>query len=342
MATEIDYPTISEIEQTRHEIAPYIVQTPVWPWHEMLLTEHVGTDTSVNVKLELFQYTGTFKPRGALANALRLSRDQLARGLTAVSAGNHAIAVSYAAALLQSSAKVVMPKSANPVRVQKCRRYGADVVLVDDVSQAFDKVNEIERAEGRYFVHPFDGKATVSGTATVGFEWHMQAPQLDAVIVPIGGGGLCAGIATAIKQLNSRCQVYGVEPEGADTMFRSLAAGSPQTISHVRTIADSLGAPYATEYCMRLCERFVDEVVLISDNEMRRAMGLLFHSLKLAVEPAGAAATAALCGPLRSRLAGRSVGLLICGTNIDVRSFTDQVIEPQDSTNEKSSPVGEL
>jgi threonine dehydratase len=194
-------------------------------------------------------------------------------------------------------------------------------MLTDDVSKAFDEVRRIEREEGRYFVHPFEGVQTILGTATVGLEWGQQVTKLDAVIVPIGGGGLCAGIATAIKQLQPNCEVYGVEPEGADTMYRSLQAGSPQAIEKVQTIADSLGAPYAAPYSMGLCQKFVDEVVLISDDEMRRAMGLLFDSMKLAVEPAGAAATAALCGPLLDRLRGKRVGIIVCGTNIDIVTF---------------------
>jgi threonine dehydratase len=164
----------------------------------------------------------------------------------------------------------------------------------------------------------------VLGTATVGLELGRQVPDLDAVIVPIGGGGLCAGVATAIKLQQPRCRVFGVEPEGADTMHRSFAAGEPQSIDRVRTIADSLGAPHAAPYTFGLCRRHVDELVMIDDDAMRRSMALLFRGMKLAVEPAGAAATAALCGPLRERLSGRRVGVVVCGTNIDVGTFAAQ------------------
>ncbi len=187
-------------------------------------------------------------------------------------------------------------------------------------------MQQIEAEEGRVAVHPFEGPLTALGTATVGLEFMEQAPDLDAVIIPIGGGGLCAGMATAIKQLNPRCAVYGVEPEGADTMRRSFAAGTPQAIDTVRTIADSLGAPYALPYSFDLCRRHVDELVLIDDEAIRRAMGLLFSDMKLAVEPAGAAATAALCGPLRERLQGGRVGLIVCGANIDLASFSGQAL----------------
>jgi threonine dehydratase len=215
-----------------------------------------------------------------------------------------------------------MPKSANAFRVEGCRGFGADVELVDDVHKAFDRVHEIERTEGRTFVHPFEGPKTALGTATVGLEICEQVPDLDAVVVPIGGGGLCAGVALAVKLLRPQARVYGVEPEGADSMRRSLAAGSPQAIEAVRTIADSLGAPHAAPYSFDLCRRFMDELVIVDDDALRAAMLLLFRSAKLAVEPAGAAATAALCGPLREKLRGKSVVLIVCGANIDAAGFS--------------------
>jgi threonine dehydratase len=194
-------------------------------------------------------------------------------------------------------------------------------VLVDDVQQAFARVQQIHHEEGRAFVHPFEGPLTALGTATLGLELCQQVPDLDAIIVPIGGGGLCAGMAAAVKQLQPRCQVYAVEPTGANSMYLSFQADSPQPVDQVRTIADSLGAPYALPYSFELCRHYVDDLVLIDDDAMRRAMGLLYSSMKLAVEPAGAAATAALCGPLRARLVGKRVGVLVCGSNIDLESF---------------------
>jgi threonine dehydratase len=298
-----------------------VVATPVRRWEGPALESAVGPRTQVFLKEELFQRTGSFKPRGALAVMLDLAPDALARGVTAVSAGNHAMAVAYAAHTLGTTAKVVMPRSANPFRVQGCQDLGAEVELVQDVHVAFDRVHEIERTEGRTFVHPFEGPKTALGTATVGLELMEDVPDLDAVVVPIGGGGLCAGVASAVKLARPRCAVYGVEPEGADTMRRSFAAGSPQAIDAVRTIADSLGAPHAAPYSFGLCRRYVDDLVVVDDDALRRAMLLLFTSAKLAVEPAGAAATAALCGPLRERLEGRRVGLIVCGANIDATTF---------------------
>lgn len=316
-----DLPTLGAIRETRARLGDLVLTTPVRPWDDPLLAAAVGDGTQVFLKEELFQRTGTFKPRGALAVMLDLAPDVQARGVTAVSAGNHAMAVAYAARVLGTTAKVVMPKTASPFRVARCRELGAEVELVEDVHRAFARVDEIVAAEGRTFVHPFEGPRTALGTATLGLELMEQVAGLDAVIVPIGGGGLCAGVAAAVKLTRPECRVFGVEPEGADSMHRSFEAGAPRSIDRVRTIADSLGAPHAAPYSFDLCRRYVDELVLVSDDALRRAMLLLFASAKLAVEPAGAAATAALCGPLRDKLQGRRVGLIVCGANIDAATF---------------------
>lgn len=319
-------PTVEAIRAARERLGERVRETPVWAWRGREIEAAAGADTQVFLKMELFQYGGTFKPRGALLNAMALSQDALRRGVVAVSAGNHAIAVAFAAHSVGTSARVVMSKAANPARVALCRAWGADVVLAEDTHDAFERVKRIESAEGRTFIHPFEGELTVLGTATVGLEWCRQIERLDAVIVPIGGGGLCAGIATAVKQMQPQCMVFGVEPEGADSMHRSFAAGSPQAIDRIDTIADSLGAPHAAPYSFGLCRRFVDGLVKVDDAALRRAMGLLFADMKLAVEPAAAAATAALCGPLRERLDGKRVGVILCGSNMDLATFASQAI----------------
>jgi threonine dehydratase len=313
--------TIEHIRTTRQKIDPYIVETPVWHWNNREIRTEIGENIQVYLKLELFQYTGSFKPRGALSVMLDLSPQALQRGVTAVSAGNHAIAVAYAAEILGKSAKVVMPKTANPARIATCQAYGAEVDLVDNVVVAFDRVHQIEKEEGRSFVHPFEGPLTALGTATVGLELCSQAPDLEAVIVPVGGGGLCAGIAAAVKLIKPGCLVFGVEPEGADTMHRSFASGHPESIEKVVTIADSLGSPRAEPYSFELCRQNLDGLAMVNDDELRRAMYLMFRGMRLAVEPAGAAALAALCGPLKIRLQGKRVGLIVSGTNIDAGTF---------------------
>jgi len=318
---DIRIPTPRDIEKAREKLGDRVRRTPVWEWKSDVANQLLGKGTNIFLKLELFQYAGSFKPRGALMNMLDLSEEELQNGVTAVSAGNHAIAVAYAAKSLGTTAKVVMPKTANQFRVDKCKSHGATVELVDDVHIAFERVKEIEQEENRVFIHPFEGEKIALGTATVGLELYQDAPNLDAVIVPIGGGGLCAGISTAIKQMNPDCKIYGVEPAGADSMSKSLEAGRPVEIDKVDTIADSLGSPHAAPYSFGLCQRFVDEVVTVTDLKLAQMMRIMFEEMKLAVEPAGASAMAGAVGPLAEKVVGKNVGIIVCGTNIDTQSF---------------------
>jgi threonine dehydratase len=317
-------PTIDAVRALRSSLGDSIWTTPLLRCAgiELALDNH----TQVWGKLEFLQRTGTFKARGALANLHALSREQLDRGVTAVSAGNHAIATAFAARELGSTAKVVMTGSANPYRIKACQSYGGEVVVVDDVHEAFEVAGRIEKEEGRYFVHPFEGPAVATGTGTVGLEICDQLEDFDALIVPIGGGGLMAGIANAVRQLRPSVEIIGVEPVGANTMRLSFDAGEPRAIDRVRTIADSLGAPYALPYSFELCRSNVDRLVEVDDLELRKSMGFLFQRMKFAVEPACAASTATLMGPLRDALAGKRVVLVFCGSNIDWNTFAEQVI----------------
>jgi threonine dehydratase len=301
--------TLHAIKEARLLLGDRVVTTPV-----------VESASGVTLKLELFQRTGSFKARGALLNMLHLNEQARKRGVTAISAGNHAVAVAYAAHTLGVPARVVMLQTANPFRVRAARDYGAEVEFAENGQRGFERVRELEE-EGFAFIHPFDGMLTVTGTATVGLELTEQVAPLDAVVVPIGGGGLCAGVASAIKLSWPACSVFGVEPEGADSMRRSFAAGKPMAIERLDTIADSLGAPYATQMTFEMCRDHVDDLVIVNDDQLRAAMRAMFEECKLAVEPAGAAAMAALSGPLRERLRGKRVGLIVCGSNIDLESY---------------------
>ena len=318
-------PSLPEIEDAVETLAGRIVLTPVAALASDRIRAHLPPDSQVAIKLELFQHAGSFKARAALLHVDRLDEKARRRGVTAVSAGNHALAVSWAASRGGVSAKVVMPRTADPVRIAGCKALGGEVVLVEDVQAAFAAMERIVETEGRYAIHPFEGRTTALGTATLGLELMRQLPDLEAVVVPIGGGGLIAGMSVAIKQIAPACVVIGVEPEGADSMHRSFAAGSPQAIAKVATIADSLGAPFALPYSFGLARAHVDELVRIDDDAMTMAMALLYDSLKIAAEPAAAAATAALMGPLRERLAGRRIGVIACGSNIGERAFADYV-----------------
>ncbi|MFX1672429.1 threonine/serine dehydratase [Paraburkholderia sp. A2WS-5] len=314
-------PTLDEIASQHFMLAPWVLRTPVFDRHDL---PSLG-GTHVNFKFELLQASGSFKVRGAFTHLLALSAAQRSAGVTCVSGGNHAIAVAYAAKRLGIGVKVVLFRTVSEARVEQCRRLGAEIVRANDNREAFEIVRRIEAEEGRYFVHPFNGCRTVLGTATLGYEWATQAPDLDAVIVPIGGGGLAAGVATALRLANPRVRVYGVEPEGADVMSRSFAANHTVRMTHMQTIADSLMSPHTEQYSYTLCRRHVERVVTVSDDALRTAMRLLFDELKLAVEPACATATAGLYGPLRDTLEGKRVGVLLCGTNTDPQRFSEQI-----------------
>jgi threonine dehydratase len=314
-------PTIAQIEAALAALQPYLVETPAHAWEGAELSDLMGCDTRVMVKLELLQRTGSFKPRGALTTMLRLTEEQLRRGVTAVSSGNHAIATAFAARKLGTSAKVVMLRSANPARVNLCRSFGAEIVIAPSGTEGFALAEQLAVREGRSLIHPYEGASVTLGTATLGLEFSPQAGELDAIIIPIGGGGLCAGVAAAMKQLQPNCRVYGVEPRGADVMHRSLAAGKPMPSPPIATIADSLGAPFTCPHTFELCRRYVDSMVLVDDDEIRFAMTLIFRELKFAVEPSAAAATAALIGPLRNLLRGKKVGVILCGANIDFQTY---------------------
>jgi threonine dehydratase len=318
--------TLAEIRAARTLLGDRIVRTPVVPLAGPAVESALAPGTQALLKLELFQHTGSFKARGALVNALSLGEAERARGICAISAGNHAIAAAYAARAVGASAKIVMKEGANPFRVAECRRYGGEIVFEADFHAAFRRVEEIRATEGRTLIHPFEGLLTALGTATLGLEFIEQAPDLEAVIVPVGGGGLAAGLATAIRLVKPDCRVFGVEPFGADTMYRSFAAGSPQAIDRIDTIADSLGAPYALPISYALCRASLEEIVRIEDAEMVEAMRFLAAHARLAVEPAGAAATAALLGPLKARLAGRRVGLVVCGSNISAEAYAHLIV----------------
>jgi threonine dehydratase len=315
-------PSIEAIVALSEKLQSQIVRTPVIRC--AALEELAGDGTKILGKLEFLQHTGTFKARGALAVVSSLGAEQRAAGVTAVSAGNHAIATAFAAHAVGTSAKIVMISTANPARVAACRRYGAELVLVDDIHKAFDEAESIQRDEGRYFVHPFEGQEIATGTGTVGLEICEQCDDFDAVVVPVGGGGLIGGVSNAIKQLRPGSEIIGVEPVGADSMHRSFAAGAPRSIEKVATIADSLGAPFAMPYSYALCRQNVDRLTLVDDPQLRSAMALLYEKMKLAIEPACAASTAALFGPLRESLRGKTVLLVFCGSNIDWRTFAAQ------------------
>lgn len=320
LTPDIQALSLEAIRANTASLSDIIRRTPCLTLDSGLMARVLGGGAAV-LKLECFQHTGTFKARGALSVARSLDADQRARGITAASAGNHAIAAAWAARQIGASAKVVIQSNANPFRVALARAEGADVVMKAPGAETFAEAERLVRDEGRTFIHPFEGALTSLGTAGVGLELMQDAPDLDAVVVSIGGGGLASGIAAAVKQINPACKVYGVEPEGAAGMHASLVSGAPVQLEQVMTIADSLGAPMALPLGHALCAAYLDDIVLLDDDNICAGMVAFQQEAKLAVEPAAGAALAAVMGPLRARLQGMRVGVIVCGANIDTDSY---------------------
>jgi len=308
--------SLTEIEQCADRLQGQVIRTPSVEYGGELPNGLEGR--RLTFKMELLQTGGSFKLRGALNNVNQLPDGT--PGITAFSAGNHAIAVSIAGKLKGLPVTVVMPKSANPYRVQRCRDAGAEVLFGNDIGELVGKVEDLRTERGLHLVHPFESWQTVEGTATVGLELMRDVPDLDVVLVPVGGGGLIAGVATAVKAINPNCRVIGIEPTGARGMAASLAAGKPLPEVPVNTIADSLGAPLHLPITFGLVQANVDEMVQVDEQAMRDAMRWMFTSLKLAVEPACASTIAALMGPLNGLAADR-IGIIACGTNIDFDTY---------------------
>lgn len=249
---------------------------------------------NVFLKAELFQRTGSFKPRGALNKLSALTADERSSGVITWSAGNHAQAVAYAAALEGIDCLVVMSRGANPLKVAATLGYGAEVDLeAPSHGEAYNRLLELIDETGRTFVHPFDDPFVMAGQGTVGLEVVRDVPDVDLVVVPVGGGGLISGIATAVKSTRPDARVVGVEPEGSTAMSSALAAGEVVWVES-QTIADGLAPPFAGERALAVCRERVDEIVLVTEQEIAEAMRFLYTRAKLACEPAGAAAVAAL------------------------------------------------
>ena len=313
-------PTLDEIVAAKTEVQADLIETPVLPLKSARWDGLLPAGAEVAVKLELFQQAGSFKARGALLGIRHLDADQRAAGVVAASGGNHALGVSWAAKAAGVDALIAMPKATDPARIAGCEALGATVTLHDDMAAAFAAMNEAAAA-GRALMHPFEADHMILGSATCGYEYATQTPQIDTYVIPIGGGGMISGMACAIKQMNPAATVIGVEPYGADSMSQSFAAGEAVRIEKVATIADSLGAPLAMPLTFGVARTYVDRIVKIEDREMLTAMDVYQQNLRITAEPACAASLAAILGPLKDDLAGRQVGIIACGSNISLERY---------------------
>lgn len=274
--------------------------------------------TSLLFKAESFQKTGSFKPRGVLNKIASLSPDERKRGLITASAGNHAQAVAWAAASEGLPSTVVMPETAPATKVAATRGYGGRVLTEPSTLTVFQRAQAVADEEGLTMIHPFDDPAIVAGQGTIGLEILEDLPDVGTIVVPIGGGGLIAGIALAVKSRRADVRIVGVEPEGAAKMWQSRAAGRPERLTQIDTIADGLSAPFAGSLPFELVQRYVDDLILVSDAQICEAMVLLLERGKLVAEPAGAAALAALLAGIKVQ-PGAPVVAILSGANVDAQ-----------------------
>lgn len=306
----------TEYEAARRRIVSWVHRTPLLSFR----TLGDATGTRAFLKCENLQKTGSFKVRGALNAVAVLTEEERARGVVTVSAGNHAQAVAWAAGKAGARAVVVMPEAASPIKVEAARGYGAEVILHGAAADAFREAGRLARDEGLVFLHPFDAEEVIAGHGSTGIELAEDLPGPAVVVVPVGGGGQIAGIAGALAVVGdqgARHRVVGVEPEGAPAMCRSLEAGRAVHLDAVDTVADGLAAPMAGELTFQYVREFVEEVTLVSDDEIASAMRLLATRAKVVAEPSGAAAVAAV---MHGRVAVEPGGIVVAvvsGGNVE-------------------------
>lgn len=314
--------TLSGIEQARQRIRGDIYLSPA-P-HSDELSKRTGQQ--VFLKLDNLQRTGAFKERGALNKILTLSEDEKRRGVIAASAGNHAQAVAYHSSARGIRARIVMPLMTPLVKTASTAGYGAEVVLHGaNYDESCDEAIRLAAQDGMTFLHPFDDDAVIEGQGTLGLELLEQIPNLEAVVVPIGGGGLIAGVACAIKESDPHIRVIGVQTERLPSMLRAVDAGSPLTLSAEATIADGIAVRRAGERTLPLVRRYVDELVTVDEEEIANAILVLLEREKTLAEGAGAVALAALL-QRKTTLRGQRTAVVVGGGNIDV-SLLARIIE---------------
>jgi threonine dehydratase len=321
--------TLEMICQAQHRLRGLIQRTPLVP--SATLSKHLGA--SVYLKLEFLQKTGSFKPRGAFNKMLSLSAEERQRGVVAVSGGNHAQGVAYAAQQLKVSAVIAMPASTPRNYLDATRGYGAEIILLPDIRTAFAEAQRLQE-RGRVMIHPFDDPLVAAGQGTIGLEILEDLPGVQRVYVSIGGGGLVSGVACALRAVKPEIRVIGVETHGADCMAQSLAANRLVELPAITSIARTLGAPMPCDFTLRHVQRLVHEVKVVSDAAAAKALFLLLERTKYLVEPAAACCLAAAQEQRDQWRPDDQVVLLLCGGNLsgeDLSSFWQRFMAPMEN-----------
>src|SRR4051794_14936953 len=312
MATTGSLISLEDVHRARERIGDRLHRTPLL--RSATLSDQVGAD--VRFKAELFQRTGAFKPRGVLNKLATLTDEEKQRGVISISAGNHAQALAYASAVEGIDALVVMWQTASPMKITAARGYGATIdTEAVDIPAAFTRLDELIDSTGRTLVHPYDDPLVMAGQGTVGVEILEDAPEAEVVLVPVGGGGLVSGIATAVKGMNSNARVVAVEPERSRALHESLKAGEPVTVE-AKSIADGLNGPYAGANCVRVCTAQQVESVLVTEDALRDAFRFVYGRMKLACEVAGAATAAALLSGAVDLDGAETIAAVVSGGNV--------------------------
>jgi len=302
------------ILEARRKIRNLVTKTPTY----LSNVFSQRTSAEVYLKLECFQPVGVFKIRGAFNKICSLSPAELERGLVTASSGNHGLAVAYAAKIYGAKAVVVVPENAVKEKVEAIESYGADIVKYGkDYDEAYSKALEIQKEAGTTFVHPFEDPFVVAGQGTVGLELLEDVPDLNAIIVPVGGGGLISGISIAAKTLNPKLRIVGVQSEGAPAVYRSWRAGKIVEVDSVNTVADGLAARKPLNLTFGIIKRYVDTVLLVSEEEIGEAVLALLHNAHILAEPSGAASLAALLFKYHPK-PEEKVAVIISGANISI------------------------
>lgn len=294
---------------------------------DMILAPNIRKGTHIYLKTENLQVTGSFKIRGSYFKISQLSEEEKKKGVIACSAGNHAQGVALAATRSGIKSIICLPDGAPISKVEATKRYGAEVCMVKGVyDDAYKKAIELRDENGYCFIHPFDDPDVIAGQGTIGLEIMEQLPNVDAVVVPIGGGGLISGVAFTIKQINPNCKVYGVQAQGAPSMENSINDGQIETLARVQTIADGIAVKTPGNLTYDLVKEYVDGIVTVSDDEIALAILTLLEQQKLISEGAGAVPVAAVLAGKIPDIDGKNICCLVSGGNVDV-TVLSRVIE---------------
>lgn len=311
--------TLDDIQQARERISPYLQPSP------LLRTRTIGemSNTQLWLKAENLQRTGSFKIRGALNAILQLTPEQRERGVITLSAGNHGQGLAYAASLANVRCVVFMPENATPTKVAAIKGYGAEARFAPTMQEVFAAMDAFREEHGLYYVHPFGDPAIIAGQGTVALEILESLPDVEAITVGVGGGGLISGTLVAVKSLKPSVRVVGVEPVGAPTVTNSLRAGRPVALESIESVADGLAAPFGAEATQAIISTLVDDIVLLEDEQFIKALRLILERAKLLVEPSGAAGVAALLEKRAGVPAGARTVAILSGGNIDLGKLKD-------------------